>query len=96
MGKTVPVNAVRQQTALPSSDCPNRYRQMNAKKFILPLDANKDWGCTHNSGFGRKSPGKALGAKTYVGYERPPKFDGSLRTGLGQRRHTIVQTERIA
>jgi hypothetical protein len=52
-------------------------------KIHHPAGRHNDWGCTNNSGFGRKSPGKALGAKTYVGSERPPKFDGSLRTGCG-------------
>jgi hypothetical protein len=41
---------------------------MKKTKFIVPPAANNDWGCTNNSGFGRKSPGKTLGAKTYVGH----------------------------
>lgn len=65
--KTRPAKTALIETAALPSHCPSRNRQMKTIKFILPPAANNDWGCTNNSGFGRKSPGKALGAKTYVG-----------------------------
>jgi hypothetical protein len=62
IAEPAPAEAIPLNELASPSHCPSRSRQMKTIRFIVPLVANKDWGCTNNSGFGRKSPGKALGA----------------------------------
>jgi hypothetical protein len=45
----------------------------NNKVHLSAGRSNDDWGCTNNSGFGRKSPGKALAADRYARLAEDPR-----------------------